>query len=109
MANNLRAVSIIATLFCFSLPLVTQAETILLPVARQGDYLGDVKRPAKGQTQERIRSQFGEPETIGAAKGNPPISRWDYVDFSVYFESGVVIHSVLKHRRKDELKIDSPD
>ena len=30
--------------------------------------------------------------------GKPPISRWDYREFSVYFESGVVVDAVRQHR-----------
>ena len=29
------------------------------------------------------------------ALGNPPITRWDYPQFSVYFENDRVLHTVL--------------
>jgi len=31
-----------------------------------------------------------------AAVGDPPISRWEYADFTVYFEYDRVVHAVLK-------------
>ncbi|MGV8228465.1 phosphodiesterase, partial [Pseudomonas aeruginosa] len=33
--------------------------------------------------------------------GQPPIVRWDYRDFSVYFESGRVLDSVRHHRPRN--------
>lgn len=73
-------------------------ETILIPVSRQGADRGDLHLPTTGNTQQHVKQQYGEPEAISKAVGEPPISRWDYSEFSVYFESGTVIHSVLKHR-----------
>ncbi|MEH6556674.1 MAG: hypothetical protein V7459_05570 [Oceanicoccus sp.] len=101
MENKLSAVKFIVATALISLALVSRAETILLPIASQGDYLGDMAKPAKGQKQQQISSQFGEPMDISGPSGEPPITRWDYRDFSVYFEGDVVIHSVLKHRRLD--------
>jgi len=32
-----------------------------------------------------------------AAVGDPPISRWEYNGFSVYFEHDLALHSVIHH------------
>ncbi len=53
-------------------------------------------RPSRGMTQASVQSRFGEPVSRIAAVGDPPISRWHYQDFIVYFEYDRVIHSVLK-------------
>lgn len=108
MVNKQPAVKKILAVTLFSLTLVSYAETILLPIAGQGGYLGDMEKPTKGQTQPQINAQFGEPVHIGVPSGKPPITRWDYPDFSVYFEGDVVIHSVLKHRRLDSQVNDGP-
>lgn len=51
--------------------------------------------PSKGMTQDQVRNNFGEPSKTKAAVGQPPISRWDYENYSVYFEDKYVIHSFL--------------
>lgn len=53
-------------------------------------------KPTRGMTQERVRANFGEPNSTVAAVGDPPISRWIYSDFVVFFEYDKVIHSVTK-------------
>lgn len=52
--------------------------------------------PVRGQSKRKIKTLFGEPNMQHEAKGIPPIERWDYDEFSVYFESNVVIHTVIK-------------
>jgi hypothetical protein len=74
----------------------------VLPINSQGAYLEDINRPQRHQTSQSVIEQFGEPAAKHPATGTPPISRWDYEYFGVYFESGHVIHTVLKHRRQDQ-------
>jgi hypothetical protein len=50
--------------------------------------------PAKGSTMSAVETRFGAPATRHAAVGEPPITRWDYDGFSVYFEYQHVVHSV---------------
>jgi hypothetical protein len=42
-----------------------------------------------------VQGRFGEPSNRHATVGNPPITRWDYPQFSVYFEHDRVLHTVL--------------
>ncbi len=53
-----------------------------------------VQRPGRGQTMQAVESRFGQPASRHAAVGQPPITRWDYADFSVFFENDRVIHAV---------------
>ena len=53
-------------------------------------------RPTRGMTQARVEATYGAPQSIEAAVGDPPISRWHYEKFIVYFEYDRVIHAVLK-------------
>ena len=55
----------------------------------------DVNTPSRGMTMSQVASKFGEPMTKVAAVGKPPISRWEYPGFVVYFEHDHVIHSVV--------------
>ncbi len=53
-------------------------------------------KPARGMTQSRVRSEFGSPQSEESAVGEPPITRWHYSTFVVYFEHDRVIHAVAK-------------
>ncbi len=63
--------------------------------------------PIRGMTMAQVRALFGVPERSlppdpATAQGplKPPIVRWIYPRFTVYFERGLVIHSVLTHPRR---------
>jgi hypothetical protein len=47
-------------------------------------------------TQARVEAKYGAPQSRKPAVGDPPISRWDYPKFVVYFEYDRVIHAVIK-------------
>lgn len=53
------------------------------------------ERPQRGSTMSTVQSRFGEPVNRHAAVGQPPITRWDYPQFSVYFENDRVLHAVI--------------
>lgn len=53
-----------------------------------------VERPARGMTMAAVESKFGAPAQRHAAVGQPPITRWDYGDFAVFFEFERVVHAV---------------
>ena len=51
-------------------------------------------RPARGMTMERVEAAFGAPLNRVPAVGQPPITRWEYPGFVVYFEHRIVLHTV---------------
>lgn len=51
-------------------------------------------RPARGMSMERVEAIYGTPTNRVPAVGEPPISRWEYPGFVVYFENRLVIHTV---------------
>ena len=53
-------------------------------------------RPTRGMTAERVEERFGMPEARVAPVGDPPITRWEYRDFVVFFEYDRVIHAVAR-------------
>ena len=55
-------------------------------------------KPAKGMTMRQVEEQFGKPNKILDAKGKPPITRWVYERFTVYFEGRFVIHAVYNRK-----------
>ena len=59
-----------------------------------------VDRPKRGVTMSDVEKRFGAPVARHPAVGGgspqrPPITRWDYNGFSVFFEGDRVIHSVV--------------
>lgn len=59
-----------------------------------------VETPKRGLTMADVEKRFGAPATRHAAVGggsphHPPITRWDYSGFAVFFESDRVIDSVV--------------
>jgi hypothetical protein len=51
-------------------------------------------RPARGMSMEKVEAAYGSPSRRVPAVGTPPITRWEYPGFVVYFEHNIVIHSV---------------
>ncbi|VAW97029.1 hypothetical protein MNBD_GAMMA21-816 [hydrothermal vent metagenome] len=50
--------------------------------------------PGKGMSKDSVEERFGSPAEKIEAVGEPPISRWLYGSFTVYFEYDHVIHAV---------------
>lgn len=63
---------------------------------------GTVTKPKKGMTMAQVESRFGAPKDRRGAVGEPPISRWVYPEFTVYFEHSHVIHSVVNRASATE-------
>jgi hypothetical protein len=55
-----------------------------------------VPAPSRGQSMAQVEQRFGEPSQRVAAVGEPPISRWVYPQFVVYFEHSHVVHAVTR-------------
>lgn len=55
-----------------------------------------MQRPERGMTMDRVRDAFGAPQSREPAVGDPPITRWQYDTFTVYFEHKRVIHAVAR-------------
>jgi hypothetical protein len=52
-------------------------------------------QPARGALMKTVEKQFGAPAEKHPTVGKPPITRWDYPTFSVFFEGDRVIDSVV--------------
>jgi outer membrane protein assembly factor BamE (lipoprotein component of BamABCDE complex) len=78
-------------------PAMSLAETVQIPVGQQGQDKQSIQRPRTGMDQNQVRAQYGNPLDWTNPVGEPPISKWTYADFIVYFEYDHVIHSVLVH------------
>ncbi|TDY02951.1 phosphodiesterase [Thiohalophilus thiocyanatoxydans] len=50
--------------------------------------------PGRGMNMNAVEDRFGTPRTKHNKVGDPPITRWVYSDFTVYFEHQYVINAV---------------
>lgn len=78
--------------FCLTLATATAADVLLIEKVEQAS-LRDL--PGNGLTKQQVEALYGEPLVRRRAVGDPPISRWEYDGFNVYFEYDLVIESVL--------------
>jgi len=83
----------LALILC--LPFGAGAKTLQIPLGQQG--AAATQLPQRGESQRSVLERFGLADEEHRAVGNPPISRWDYREFSVYFEYDHVINSVRHH------------
>lgn len=86
---------------------IAMADELVIPVGQQG--IDGLALPQKGQNMHQIEQKFGEPAARHPARGEPPISRWEYDNFIVYFESEYVIHAVLRHKPKAQYQEPQPE
>ena len=62
------------------------------------EAVADIARPTRGMRMDQVLQTYGEPMQRLSAVGEPPISRWIYDGYTVYFEHEYTITSVLRHR-----------
>ncbi|HLK71908.1 MAG TPA: hypothetical protein VKT19_08120 [Steroidobacteraceae bacterium] len=55
----------------------------------------EVPVPKQGMSMTQVQQHFGEPRERHPTVGTPPITRWDYDRFAVFFEKDLVIHAVV--------------
>lgn len=88
-----------------------QADVLEMPVVGSAGLSG---KPVKGSTMQAVIKQYGAPSKKhkavgGGSKAQPPITRWDYPGFSVFFEYDHVVDAVVPGappalQRTEELK-----
>mgnify|MGYP005843143783 CR=1 FL=1 len=89
--NSLKSIAMVA----FMLGTASVAADVLLIEEVRERMQRDL--PDNGLTKTQVEQRYGAPGERRAPVGDPPITRWVYDDYSVYFEHDLVIESVL-HR-----------
>lgn len=89
--------AVFAAVLTLAASLPTQAETLTLPTppGAEGNF------PLQGSRQAEVLRSFGEPTRrhppiSGHNARQPPITRWDYPGYSVFFERNTVIDVVRR-------------
>jgi hypothetical protein len=90
----------VSLVLVLSLGLMTSswAEVLEMPDAEQATPPADTMSftlPGRGMTKEQVEERFGSPSEKEFPVGDPPITRWIYGNFTVYFEYNTVLHAVL--------------
>lgn len=83
-----------------SIPVFSSADVLLIDAIQEAPANSSegLPRPRSGQTMDSVRARFGTPEQELPWIGEPPITRWVYPEFTVYFENEYVINTVV-HRK----------
>ena len=71
-----------------------QADVIKMPAEAPYVVTSDAA-PVRGMTKSQVESKYGAPYSIAGPIGDPAIYRWDYPEYSVFFEHNYVLHSVV--------------
>jgi hypothetical protein len=92
--------SVLAFALLMPVALPSQADVLEMPEATQSAL---VDKPAKGVTMKTVLASYGTPSKKyppvgGGSKQQPPITRWDYPGFSVFFEHDHVVDAVVPGR-----------
>jgi hypothetical protein len=101
-----RFVPVLATALLFSavgfFNCPANADTLLI---KRTDQAHSSAVPKRGASMSQVSAQYGVPSTKHGAIGKPPITRWDYPAFSVYFEYSHVVDTVLKQASEGEMGV----
>jgi hypothetical protein len=57
-------------------------------------------KPSSGMSMDTVEAKYGAPTRRvpavgGGTAAQPPITRWEYPGFVVYFENSLVVHTVV--------------
>lgn len=85
----------ILTLLALCAAATASADTLLLEGISM-DGATAAQRPARGMSMDTVEARFGAPSARISAVGEPPISRWEYPGFIVYFEHSHVVHAAVR-------------
>ena len=92
--KNVRLVLLAA--LCSGFAAIAGAQNLDMSSGRYASQFDAPGKPTRGMTQTRVEASFGAPQSMVAPVGDPPISRWEYANFVVFFEYDRVIHAVSK-------------
>lgn len=87
-----------AALICL-LALPVSADVLLIDSINTAPLNSEegIPRPRRSMSMDQVSQHYGQPVAAHPSVGEPPITRWDYGSYSVFFEYDLVLTSVL-HR-----------
>jgi len=91
-----KIVAIFLLTLSLGLAVPLSAQNLDMSGSDQSSTFDAAGKPTRGMTQANVEANFGSPQSTSSAVGEPPISRWEYAGFVVFFEYDRVIHAVSK-------------
>lgn len=67
-----------------------------LQTAEPPPAVSSVAAPVRGTSMNAVEARYGAPVERYAPVGQPPITRWVYPSFVVFFEYSHVVHAVTR-------------
>jgi len=83
-----------AAALCVAVTTASADELTTPPAPGVNQSASQANVPARGMSMEKVEAAYGAPSARAPAVGEPPITRWEYPGFVVYFEHQLVIHAV---------------
>jgi hypothetical protein len=77
------------------IPVTASADTLMIDSVNQNPKANGLSQATRGMTMAQVERKFGAPSNKLAAVGEPPITRWIYNEYTVYFEHHLVLTSVI--------------
>jgi len=87
----MKTYTIIFIMILVFFPLISCADVLIINRIQQEQ---SIDMPSRGLSMNQVVERYGEPISKKAAIGTPPITEWEYENYSVYFENQWVIKSV---------------
>lgn len=102
---KLLSLSLVAGLILSLNAPVVRADTLLIERVQTEQTQA---MPKRGSSMAQVESRFGVPQQKisavgGGSRRTPPITRWIYAGFSVYFENTHVVDAVLNRANAQEV------
>ncbi len=95
--RGVRGLLLVSVLGGATLPVHSDVLLLEQGIAQEPPNSSDgVPRPTRGASMEQVLERFGEPQDRIPAVGMPPIRRWVYDGYTVYFEDQQTITSVIR-------------
>ncbi len=84
--------------FSFILLLATStfANAEVISIGKQSPNFDRSQLPQHGLSMAKVISRYGEPLEKSAPVGTPPITKWEYDQYTVYFEYEHVLKAVVQ-------------
>ena len=86
-------ISSVLTLFLAMATLQVNAQVVKTP-GSNAQVVANSNMPHRGLSKSQVESRFGQPGSKNGPVGTPSIYRWNYNNYSVFFENNIVIHTV---------------
>ena len=88
-----------ATLLLLALGAAVPASADVIQVPQTGPTTlvpAGMEIPVRGMHMDQVERLYGKPVSVKPPVGEPPITAWEYANYTVYFEYSYVIQSVVK-------------